>query len=831
MAIGTGFSNLIGTRGANNGEYYNVKTGQGFSNPNDLASFVNQNFSGVNANPNNVFQTLNGNYSAPQAPQSQQVPNLNPNPQVPGENFFTGAANFFGKGINDLMGGISNGVRSVFGEPAAASTLPINTAAKANPVSYPFNGMNGDTLFSNPQQFFQAGGKQDFSNVTTYNPNAASGPASNVQFYKFSNSPNIYQNKNYQATPANGGNINNTGSIPAPSYTGTGGSASISDGTIDPATGQPYSTVSINPDNQTGSTTLGSQPVTNNDIQSILQKNLDSQDAIIQQVTSAMTDPAYAKAQMDAMNAGQAVSNNDVALQGGMADVMKKPIGLEFQQGQEAAITRDNAFTRSSLVNQANYYQNVLNNANTTRQQKIQAASFMYDASRNKLSDTINLYKATAPENIGTNYNPATGLLTATMRNPLTGQVTVQPLGNIGAQKAYTTTNISQLPDGSTVFVGVDAMGNVTTHPLFDAGGQPVSTSGQSITTPSSLNGSFPQGAQTAGSAALVNNVSGLKDPTTGKFASYSDPMQSLAATAQDIANKQAGHTSSGLNGNSTLSQFVNTWITGNPNKQGGYTANDVAGTLAQYGVSGVTGNTPIGTLSPVALAAAIAKHETGFTVNQGASQASAPQQITPEYIQHVVQTLPPQLQSSVNYLPDGTPFFDGNRLADTTQIKLAQTYQSKTGIPYIDKGNAEKLNSIATTQKNLQDFQTLADNTLGSGILGKATNWASLSLQSLFGGTTLNNFNSFRTAAVNAMQSLGSNAGGSFRLTQSEINTAVNNLPTINDSKQQADSKITALGKQLNNWLTQIIPGYKPPTASAGGVDYTAALNQLAGK
>lgn len=724
-------------------------------------------------------------------------------------------------------GAANNPLPSSNGLTPSTPGLVINSAPQNNPVQYPFVGMNGDTLFSNPQQFFAAGGKQDFSNVTTYNPNSVSQPDANTQFYKFSNSPNIYQNKGYQAPASTGG-----GSVPPPNTPVSG--SLINGGNVN-ADGSPYQGTSVNPNNQTNSSALGSAPVTNNDIQTLLQKNLDSQDAIIQQVVSAINDPAYAQAQSQALGAQQELSNFDTSVQGGMSNIMKKPIALEFQQGQEAALTRDSAFTRSSLANQANYYQNVLTNANTTRQQKIQAASFMYDASRNKLSDTVNLYKSTAPENIGTNYNPATGLLTATMRNPLTGAVSVQALGNIGAQKSYTTTNISQLPDGSTVFVGVDAMGNVTTQPLFDAAGQPVAATGNnSVTTPSSLSGAFPTGAQQQpNSAAAVNNVSGLK--ANGQFVSYNDPMQSLAATAQDIANKQAGQTSTGLNGNSTLSQFVNTWITGNPNKTGGYTAKDVAATLQQYGVSNASPNTPIGTLSPVALAAAIAKHETGFTVNQNGgqvagAQTSAPQNVTPEYIQQVVGTLPPQLQSAVNYLPDGTPFFDGNRLADTTQIKLAQVYQSKTGIPYIDKGNAEKLNAIADTQKNLSDFSKLADQVLSGGIVGKATNWLTLGLGNILGSTAITNFNSFRTAAVNAMQSLGSNAGGSFRITQSEINTAVNNLPKSTDNREQADAKITALDKQLNNWLTQIIPGYKPSTASAGGVDYTAALNQLAG-
>lgn len=69
--IGTGFDSLLGTRQSTvspgTTEFYNTQTNQGFSDPNTLSSFVNQNFTGVNTNASNVFNTLSSGYKAPTA--------------------------------------------------------------------------------------------------------------------------------------------------------------------------------------------------------------------------------------------------------------------------------------------------------------------------------------------------------------------------------------------------------------------------------------------------------------------------------------------------------------------------------------------------------------------------------------------------------------------------------------------------------------------------------------------------------------------------------------------------------------------------------------------
>lgn len=65
--VGSGYDSLIGTRQSTVNptvtEFYNKQSGQGFTDPNALSSFVNQSFQGTSTNPQNVFDVLKGQYT------------------------------------------------------------------------------------------------------------------------------------------------------------------------------------------------------------------------------------------------------------------------------------------------------------------------------------------------------------------------------------------------------------------------------------------------------------------------------------------------------------------------------------------------------------------------------------------------------------------------------------------------------------------------------------------------------------------------------------------------------------------------------------------------
>jgi hypothetical protein len=88
-------------------------------------------------------------------------------------------------------------------------------------------------------------------------------------------------------------------------------------------------------------------------------------------------DTQELQARKDLNQANNTLRNFDVSVEGGLQQIMKKPIALEFQQGQEAALTRDAAFTRSSLtrsVDVANQTLQTLQNARLELLQKLNTA-------------------------------------------------------------------------------------------------------------------------------------------------------------------------------------------------------------------------------------------------------------------------------------------------------------------------------------------------------------------------------------------------------------------------------------------------------------------------
>lgn len=65
--VGSGYDQMVGTRQSTVDptvtEFYNKQSGQGFTDPNSLSSFVNQNFQGTNTSSQNVFDILKGQYT------------------------------------------------------------------------------------------------------------------------------------------------------------------------------------------------------------------------------------------------------------------------------------------------------------------------------------------------------------------------------------------------------------------------------------------------------------------------------------------------------------------------------------------------------------------------------------------------------------------------------------------------------------------------------------------------------------------------------------------------------------------------------------------------
>lgn len=198
-----------------------------------------------------------------------------------------------------------------------------------------------------------------------------------------------------------------------------------------------------------------------------------------------------------------------------------QPIQMAFIRGQQAVQDRK--------------YQAQLALLQGERKDKLDAAKFLYDANRNNLSDTISLYKSTAPENIGTHIDEATGTMYVVTKNPLTGEVSTMNAGNVGAGKKYTSTSIQTDPvTNQMLFVGVKPDGSIETKALTQGGEKPLSSadrlkyaqdivtnSGYTVTMEDALKQiDQAQGAVSAGTSGnrpdRNNNPLNIKVPAAG---------------------------------------------------------------------------------------------------------------------------------------------------------------------------------------------------------------------------------------------------------------------------------------------------------------------------
>jgi hypothetical protein len=108
----------------------------------------------------------------------------------------------------------------------------------------------------------------------------------------------------------------------------------------------PPSTSGLNIPSTVSSDILKSN-VTNFDLQKTLLDNQKLRDDFMK-VMEPSKDLMDARTQNT--SAYNKLQNFDVSLEGGIKNILNKPIALEFQQGQQSAMTRDAAFTRSSLA-------------------------------------------------------------------------------------------------------------------------------------------------------------------------------------------------------------------------------------------------------------------------------------------------------------------------------------------------------------------------------------------------------------------------------------------------------------------------------------------------
>lgn len=813
-------ANLSGTYANVNGTIYNKQTGQGYSNPQQFFSAA-----GVN-NFNHTFDTTwRPQAAAPVAPRGNPSPitvgTAQNNqtisvPQPPASNGLPVVSNPYGMGPNANVNLQAN-------VPGSLQGTSPNLQGSYNPQGFVGPTLQGNKV-TTPPTYNQTnsslgsfgGGNNDVSSMyanvggTIYNKNTGQAFSTPQQFFADSGLSSF-----------NGVNFDTAWN---PSMAGSGAAGGYGGGmygAVNEASG-PVNLNAQTPSNATDSNSLTGD-TGYSDIMKLLSNNLSNMDKLFSNMSQYANVSPEEKAQQAKVAADQAAMEGLGYQAKGLWNPDNQAIALPFLTGQAM-----NKMVGAGI--QSTLDQSVLNYMQGNRQFAFNSASTIFDASRNNLQTMLDVYSKAAPQNLSTNYNPTTGEVNAIMRNPLTGAQYVANLGNIGAQKQFTSVNIATNPlTNEMTFVGTTSDGKVVTQPIgssFSSGGvqNPLQGGGGAL-------GNFTQtgNPQVSNAGTLLGNWvnGGTSSPASGGYQS----------TVYQAVSKATGQQINASTPASQLVANIPALAQGIATAEGWNNPNSSQHRLNNPG-NIIWANQPNATPSVVQTSSGPRTFAKFNTLQDGwnamytllGRKLGATPTPTPAGAQASVQNLPYALQSAVKRLSDGTPYFDTNQIT-ASQIPMAQAYATQTGIHYVNPDDASKLNNINVTTQNLSELKSFADSKLynAPGLLNGILNTAG----SVLGGSTATQFNSMRQVAINSIQSLAGGAGSGLRINQGEIAQAVSNLPTIWDSKGQADTKLNVLNGLLNKWTSQIIPGWNPPagggTQTAGNnLNYTQILNNL---
>lgn len=578
--------------------------------------------------------------------------------------------------------------------------------------------------------------------------------------------------------------------------------------------------VSLNPTAQTDTnTTSGSSTL--NDIQKAIQENLNKQDSFVQQLQGLVSPSSQ---EQQALDQYTNLSNSMIS---GNNDIMKKPIPLEFQQGQQAALQRDFG---GQLQGLGNIYQNL----QQTRQSKLQTAQTLYNAYSSSFQNKLDVLTKLAPQNIGVQTNQNTGDTYAVTRDPFTGATTMTKMGNIGpGNKQATIQQIGQHFDENTGqmindygVASYDDKGNVQIHPINSSGQLGTGSSGNGagggvggstpaqqpylpsdpnagsvVTNVASAIGQFESG----GNYSAVNKDTGA----LGKYQVMPSNVpgwtqaalgQSLTP-AQFLASPQAQDAVAQFKIGQYLQQFgspqgvMGAWI-GGPGYAKNLSAADANGTSVASYISKVSG---------------IYNNLTSQQVSQQGAQTAA-NTTNAQAFQQIVQSAPTIIRNSIHQLPDGTPYIDSSELSGSA-VAAAQAYSGRTGLRALSSEDAKGVDDVKRSISNLNTLAYNFSQLAKGGAAGAFTQNVTGPLNQLFDTQTGQLLKAYTKNRDALFQQINALAGSNPRINQQELVTAANALPTLqefnHDTLADGLQKLAITQNYLDNAIRVSVPNY----------------------
>ena len=185
-----------------------------------------------------------------------------------------------------------------------------------------------------------------------------------------------------------------------------------------------------------------------------------------------------------------------------------------------------------------------------------------------------------------------------------------------------------------------------------------------------------------------------------------------------------------------------------------------------------------------------------------------------------------PLIQPYLTQSIGGQAYIDSDRIP-ANQSDAIKIQAANAGIPVLTTDEVSKVRAIDQTSQNLTNIGNTIQSILKPGILGRGLDAVENPIKDfLQSDTNISSFDSYRTAAINAIQALGGGSGSGFRLTQSEIDTATSNLPTISDNLETAQAKIAKMQTYLSQWTGELFPGQESGATQGSSGDGSGLYN-----
>lgn len=189
-------------------------------------------------------------------------------------------------------------------------------------------------------------------------------------------------------------------------------------------------------------------------------------------------------------------------------------------------------------------------------------------------------------------------------------------------------------------------------------------------------------------------------------------------------------------------------------------------------------------------------------------------------------QNIPYLVETYTQRLSDGTPYINMSKVAQTQQSAV-KLLAAQAGVPTLEDEDVVKARSIDVTSQNLAQMGLVAEKILSAGLAGRLQGLTQNQLENIAQtNPEISSFQTYRDAAINAIQALAGGSGSGFRLNQSEIEVASSNLPTITDNIETARMKLSIVQSFLGKWKNQLLPNQHTQTTpsnlqptSSGGV------------